>query len=956
MFALDLFNTDHERRLTEGAVDQLEQRRIDDLAMKMDDLVARAKTATTPEVKQALMKEFQKCKAERDNYYKIQDECMGYGSLVGEETHEFKGAHGRLDVAHTPGKTVVRRKEYPGSDDMRADKFPNSRLKGKGTGSAVKTGSGMSGSQGTMRKMPRLDHDGNDEANYEVDEAGIPGNVPAEKIPGKEALLKGRGRSYYEAQGQKKNSKVTEDQRLSVGDPIVVTAPNEFEGKTGEVAEFSPSGKFVVVDLYNHGRHSMHLSDVEYNQYADTQADEDDWYDDADEFGKPGSEFFPEGFQDFNKVEPYAVCLAGKPVKKFDYYEDARRFHDNWKKKLYREGDKEKADKITLMPLNLEESSDRVDPILIKALNRMPDGLATHREVLNAAYDAYAMELGRMQMKSNYGTTNAYIPQLLDLYKQKHGLTFNEEQKPAGWGEFPPKQEITIVPPKKLKSGETYQDKNKYWQSQGQAPIYKTNEVKADPTGSWVVYGGGKVVKFKTHTGAKAYAEKSGGKVASSEFYADKIQKQGVAEAEQPAQVNDAWFKQGAFETYKKAAPVKYSVPGRPGTVQTLEGPVKHSAQARIITGPKGEQYPVEPEKFAQLYDDNGNGTATPKKIPKLAKLADHNGVLHTSWGDLQYTAGNDYIVRHGANDYGAVKKDIFAQTYALPQGVAEVYTPAPAKPFRNPKGFNKQGTGVGNKLADLNRKEWEEKKKKEQGVAEASYINGHVEDPESLRWKQTSMSYEQAVAKFGKNNVKQDGKNRLGQKIVMVLVPLGEQAETDYSKRRQRERDVDAGKPVSRQPKNPQTDYARKRAKEKRDLEQFGEDEVDDFVKAGGKITYGKPQKGPRRPGLSLASRHIGGGGDRMKPSRTGRAGAAIGGKPVGIKEESSTSSEAVERAVLNRIMVAHTDLLMQFGPDKVMQAAEEVAYNVGDVDEIGTSDVSAYVNQVKQILGAEA
>jgi hypothetical protein len=63
---------------------------------------------------------------------------------------------------------------------------------------------------------------------------------------------------------------------------------------------------------------------------------------------------------------------------------------------------------------------------------------------------------------------------------------------------------------------------------------------------------------------------------------------------------------------------------------------------------------------------------------------------------------------------------------------------------------------------------------------------------------------------------------------------------------------------------------------------------------------------------------------------------------------------SEAVERAILNRIMVAHTDLLMKFGPEKVMQAAEEVAYNVGDVDEIGTSDVSAYVAQVKQILGA--
>ncbi len=48
--------------------------------------------------------------------------------------------------------------------------------------------------------------------------------------------------------------------------------------------------------------------------------------------------------------------------------------------------------------------------------------------------------------------------------------------------------------------------------------------------GAWVVYNGNKVKRFKTHTGAKAYAEKNGGKVASSEFYYDKIQKQGVAE------------------------------------------------------------------------------------------------------------------------------------------------------------------------------------------------------------------------------------------------------------------------------------------------------------------------------------------------------------------------------------------------------------------------------------------
>lgn len=127
--------------------------------------------------------------------------------------------------------------------------------------------------------------------------------------------------------------------------------------------------------------------------------------------------------------------------------------------------------------------------------------------------------------------------------------------------------------------------------------------------------------------------------------------------------IDDTWFNDG-FKTFKKAAPVKYELAQGPGTVQTLEGPVRYEAGHYIMTGPKGEQYPISPEKFATLYDDNKDGTATPKKIIKVAKLADHDGVLHTSWGDLEYTAGNDYIVRHGPGDYGAVKKDIFAQTY----------------------------------------------------------------------------------------------------------------------------------------------------------------------------------------------------------------------------------------------------------------------------------------------------
>jgi hypothetical protein len=129
-------------------------------------------------------------------------------------------------------------------------------------------------------------------------------------------------------------------------------------------------------------------------------------------------------------------------------------------------------------------------------------------------------------------------------------------------------------------------------------------------------------------------------------------------------QINDKWFDQGSFKTFKKPAKERYEIAQEPGTVQTLEGPVNYLAGHYIMTGPKGEQYPITPEKFHQMKDDLGNGVCSPKKIVKLAKLADHDGVIHTSWGDLNYTAGNDYIVKHGTNDYGAVKKDIFAQTY----------------------------------------------------------------------------------------------------------------------------------------------------------------------------------------------------------------------------------------------------------------------------------------------------
>ena len=129
--------------------------------------------------------------------------------------------------------------------------------------------------------------------------------------------------------------------------------------------------------------------------------------------------------------------------------------------------------------------------------------------------------------------------------------------------------------------------------------------------------------------------------------------------------VNDDWFEIGSFIAAKIPNKIEpFRILTEPEIIHSREGDLKGEPGDYVITGPEGEEYLNDPETFHKIKTDNGDGTASPKAIPKQVKLADHDGVLHTSWGNLEYTKGNDYIVRHGTGDYGAVKKDIFAQTY----------------------------------------------------------------------------------------------------------------------------------------------------------------------------------------------------------------------------------------------------------------------------------------------------
>jgi hypothetical protein len=80
--------------------------------------------------------------------------------------------------------------------------------------------------------------------------------------------------------GRKKNEDVAEGvmygaENLNVGDDVIVSGDVNLNGATGVIDSFGQDKRFVVVDLYNHGRHSFHSSDVSANDHDNDEHDDD---------------------------------------------------------------------------------------------------------------------------------------------------------------------------------------------------------------------------------------------------------------------------------------------------------------------------------------------------------------------------------------------------------------------------------------------------------------------------------------------------------------------------------------------------------------------------------------------------------------------------------------------------------------------------------------------------------
>jgi hypothetical protein len=717
MFALDLFNTDHERRIAEGAVDQLEQRRIDDLAMKMDDLVARAKDPAykkNPAALAALMKEFQKCKAERDSYYKVRNETMGYGGLTAE--------------------------------------------------------------------------------------AGIPGNVPVEKIPGKEDLLKGRGRSYYE--DQKKNSEQV-DEYISMG-----------SDKNYQEAEPYKNYR-IYVRKKPFGTTGMYTAHTEIDR----------------------KEFMGKGSSQEEAVQAIQ--------DRIDFVLNAQK-------------------KVT--------GSSTIDFNVKFATDLLADPRQTFYAKLENINGEPKLVIASAEVAGD--------PELLAAGDFKRSALRNQVDDS---GRATPLPGIPLTA-KGLRSGD--------WIANGR---YTVGRETSDRDGN-------RVFDLTYHSTAHTKSDKlrlnqpaftlgtarevdeHGGGIGPRQHWQDLM----------PEQMNpedyDDYEDEDEDLRLRSGDYVRDTMDGESGEVFRMQGD-SYERRVRILDR-DGKGWYIEPSRLTRVdpQDPDVQRYFGKKRVRDMdeaivasgpSKPLDDRAVKKLVWDTMKINADSGEQAIQRALSVLAKKpqsrmvqdlQDKF-QSLAdrLSQGVAEGYERG--SKVQHPK----YGAGQVYKV----------------------YPNGMI-----------SVNFPEYLAPMSKNPGVTGNFNP---------------GDSDYQSLKSAMAEGWSDAMVARRTGSPRTPYS----------------------------VYIKGRKWKDFENEDLARAVM----DRLKAKfkSDGRDPETVTIAPTDydqpIKEEQDTSG--VERAILNRIMVAHTDLLMKFGPDKVMQAAEEVAYNVGDVDEIGTSDVSAYVHQVKQILG---
>jgi len=513
MQVFDLFNTDYERRLAEGAVDRLEQRRIDDLNMKMDELAAMAKKARDsghPESASGLLKKFQELKAERDSYYKLREAGIGQDIVDKKEKIARATPQTRAGAVASTVKNAAKWLAGKGGPGKEGPTYEGADDAWHKEGEWKKVPKAKSGRPVDPRgEVTHLSDVARREAERKADQ-----KKNSEKV--NEYISVASDKNFEEAEPYK-NYKIYV-RKKPFGNTGMYTAHTEidrkgFMEKAASKEEAVQAIRDRIDFILNAQKKVTGSSTIDFNVKFAT-----------DLLADPKQTFYAklENINGEPKLVIAGDVVANDPelLAAGDFKRSALRnqVDDQGRAtplpgipltaKSLRAGEWIANGRYTIGKETTDRDGNRVFDLTYHStahtksdklrLNQPAFTLGTAREVDEGWSDAIvAQRTGRPRTPysvfikgkkwkdfENEDHAEAVANKLRAKFKANGrdpsvitiAATDYDKMEEAGFGEFPPPMKITIDPPKKLKSGETYQDRNKYWQAQGQAPIYKTNE------------------------------------------------------------------------------------------------------------------------------------------------------------------------------------------------------------------------------------------------------------------------------------------------------------------------------------------------------------------------------------------------------------------------------------------------------------------------------------------------
>ncbi len=122
-----------------------------------------------------------------------------------------------------------------------------------------------------------------------------------------------------------------------------------------------------------------------------------------------------------------------------------------------------------------------------------------------------------------------------------------------------------------------------------------------------------------------------------------------------------------AISVMKLPIPLKVEFADKDGVCSTKEGFVNYLKGDAIMTGTKGERWPIAKEKFEKTYEavDAEKGLYSKKSLPVLALKIDEPFTVNVSWSkDPLVGKPGDWLLQYGKGDFGIVDAEIFKETY----------------------------------------------------------------------------------------------------------------------------------------------------------------------------------------------------------------------------------------------------------------------------------------------------